>query len=162
MAGMVRGRRVALLCIPGSVTVGDVDNGDMVGIEVNGGGEADDLTGCMGAKFGRINAIVDTGMQRVFGDLEHIGDSIGVKARVLLIILVDIIIPTDGGRDIAVQFVAAQMVEDFSFAAVLQDRPREKVVDGMADEVSACQQFGAAGAWFGKELATVVEDSRRG
>ncbi len=104
---MIRGWRLPFLSVSTRVRVGHIDNGNMAGVEVNGGGEADDLTRCMGAKFGRIDAIVDAGMQRVFSDLEEVFNRIGVETRDLAVIFVDIIISTDGGGDVAVQFVTA-------------------------------------------------------
>lgn len=74
----------------------------MVGIKANRRGQTDDLPGGMCAKFGRIHAIIGAVVQRVFVDLEHVQETIGVKTRSLPIIIFNVGITADGSGDIAV------------------------------------------------------------
>ena len=81
--------------------VGDIGDSDMIGVDGGWDAQANDLTGGVGGKLGRIDAIVETGCGRVFLHLEHIEDRVRVEAANLTVIFEDCRVIIQGGWDIA-------------------------------------------------------------
>ena len=115
------------------VGVGDIVDGDLVGVLSYGRIDADDISAGVCAEFGGINGVKIAGGVGVFINLKDAGDNIVLVGRrsILLMESNNIRVAADGPFSINAKFMPPKMVEHFAVAAVLVDHPREKLIEAM-------------------------------
>ena len=132
---------------------GKVGDADVIRVERWRGIERDQRSCRMGAKLWRIDAIIAPLDDAIFFDLEEVEDRVRVKTSELTFKVDQVVVIGKGTLDVAVQFMAAQVIENFPFRAILVDHPGEELVEVVALQVGAGQQVLATGARFGENFA---------
>ena len=153
MAAVVGRRRLPVGHGDAGIGMGHVGDGHGIGRGANSTVHAHDLTGGVGAEFGRVGAVEKTGVLRIFGHLEEVADGVGIEAAGGVVDELDEVrVPHQGGVEITLEFVPADVVQGFLFFAARKNHPGLEEIEAVA--VGAADRI--VGARFGEDVDRVA------